>query len=88
MRSTDHFLAEVKVPDSAPWGPPRHSSLPVTYSLLIRKQTAPILWLLIHTRTLTDSLSVQEQATCWMNEGLADANRQIWAGTLAVALFI
>lgn len=47
---TDHFLAEVKVSNSAPGGPLWHSSL-----FLIRQQKASITRLLAHTHALTNA---------------------------------
>lgn len=72
MCSTDHFLAEIKVANSAPGGLPRHSSLHSTSTLLIGQQKTPKLRLLTQTRiqiyTLTDPVSVQATC-CWTNIG-------------------
>lgn len=83
MSSTDRILAEVKVSSSAPGGPPRHSSLPLSSSSRKALSPAP-------SHTCTRRVSVRAAT------GLVLQRRRLWQPSttrsglqaLAVALFI
>lgn len=84
MSSTDRILAEVKVSSSAPGGPPRHSSLPLSSS---NRKALSVL--LPRAHALAEWASVQRL-------GLVLQRRRLWQPSttrsglqaLAVALFI
>lgn len=83
MCSADHLLAEVKVPSSAPGGPPPHSFFTSTSSFLIEQHKETTLRLLTDTDSYIP-FSVLKRAERWDNVGLAEAPRQIWARKLGV----
>lgn len=86
--ATDRILAEVKVSSSAPGGPPRHSSLPLSSSN--KKALSPLLR--THALALTDRLSSQGRASRCSTAGFGSRQPPDLgcrrSQSLAVALFI